>query len=243
MSAQQPYVTVDCINASKAAKDTEILAVVKALQKQVTEHFAPIWGLSATLNFVPKGSKPSTKGHHWWLVFLDNSDEAGALGYHDLTNTGRPIGKVFVQTDLDNNLKPSVTASHELLEMLVDPDINLTAFLDDGRIFAYEVADAVEADELGYPIDGIQMSDFVRPEWFEAFWKPGQRYMDYKKHVKAPLTLAQGGYISMFDLKDISKGWQQITADKKASTYASRPKVGSRRERRRLPKNQWMRSI
>ena len=24
----------------------------------------------------------------WWVVFLDNSDQAGALAYHDLTNEG-----------------------------------------------------------------------------------------------------------------------------------------------------------
>jgi hypothetical protein len=32
----------------------------------------------------------------WWLVFLDNSDQAGALAYHDLTNEGLPLSKVFV---------------------------------------------------------------------------------------------------------------------------------------------------
>jgi hypothetical protein len=33
----------------------------------------------------------------WWLVFLDNSDQAGALAYHDLTNEGLPLSKVFVK--------------------------------------------------------------------------------------------------------------------------------------------------
>jgi len=49
-----------------------------------------------TLPFIPKNQMPAAGS--WWLVFLDNSDQAGALAYHDLTNDGLPISKVFVKT-------------------------------------------------------------------------------------------------------------------------------------------------
>ena len=55
---------------------------------------------------------------------MDDSDQAGALGYHDLTSAGLPMGKVFARTDLQNNLSWTVTVSHELLEILGDPMIN-----------------------------------------------------------------------------------------------------------------------
>ena len=61
----------------------------------------------------------------------------------------------------------TVTLSHELLEMLADPWINWCAQGDDGKIYALEVCDAVEADRMGYEIDGVLVSDFITPSWFE----------------------------------------------------------------------------
>jgi len=55
----------------------------------------------------------------WWLVFLDDSDQADALAYHDLTEDGLPISKVFVKTILADNASVSVGATHELCEMAV----------------------------------------------------------------------------------------------------------------------------
>src|SRR6266571_4314023 len=81
------------------------------------------------------------KDTSWWLVILDTSDVADALGYHDFTPAGRPIGKVFAQSDIMDNLEWTVTASHELLEMLADPDIVRTVFVQEtntsGKIYAY----------------------------------------------------------------------------------------------------------
>jgi len=59
------------------------------------------------------------------MAFLDSADVQNALGYHDLTPDGLPLSKVFVQTTVQAGQKVSVTASHELAEMLVDPAINL----------------------------------------------------------------------------------------------------------------------
>ena len=74
--------------------DAEIRPVVEALRKQVSNDFRPAWGVDAKLNFV--GNAPPPDGT-WWLAILDDSDQAGALGYHDLTPDGLPIGKVFRQ--------------------------------------------------------------------------------------------------------------------------------------------------
>jgi len=75
-----------------------------------------VWGTPAKLiestGFVKKA---------WAMVFLDDADEAGALAYHDLTPEGLPLAKVFVRTTLEAGESVSVSASHELVEMLVDP--------------------------------------------------------------------------------------------------------------------------
>lgn len=237
-------IKIAIVNETTVLADGDVPAVVNALQRQVHEHFAALWGIDADLTFVPKGSTPS-KGA-WWLVLLDNSDQAGALGYHDLTSEGMPMGKVFVKTDMDYQQQWSVTASHELLEMLGDPDVNLTAFVQPaatkGTLYAYEVCDACEADELGYSIDGVQVSDFVYPSWFESFWQPGATQFDFRGHINQPLQILQGGYISAFDVMK-GTGWHQLqpNADR-AMAYYSRARVGSRRERRRLPRDQWLKS-
>ena len=236
-------IKVAVINASTVLKDAEVHKAVPALQAQVHDDFAPAWGVDADLIFVPKGTEPPSGA--WWLGILDNSDQAGALGYHDLTNEGLPLGKVFAGTDLQYGSAWTVTASHELLEMLGDPDVNLTAYVEHShggmRLYAYEVCDACEADQYAYKINGVLVSDFVFPAWFEAFRKHSKTQFDRKEHIKKPFDLLPGGYIGVYDCPNGS-GWTQLTADLKAHQYAARPPVGSRRERRRTPREQWLRS-
>jgi hypothetical protein len=43
---------------------------------------------------VPKGAPVPPKT--WLIGVFDNSDQAGVLGYHDLTEDGLPLAKVFV---------------------------------------------------------------------------------------------------------------------------------------------------
>jgi hypothetical protein len=232
------------VNATSVMSDADAEKIVAALQTQVNRDFAPTWGMAgADLGYIPVGEK--FPGGMWQLILLDNSDVAGALGYHDLTHDGFPIGKAFVGTDLNYGTKPSVTISHELLEMLGDPDISMTTFVQKsefrGRLYAYESCDAVEADNLGYDIDGVTVSDFVTREWFQPFPHPLGTKFSFRENVHQPLELAPGGYIGVYDL--YGAGWSQLTADR--PTYKSLPSVGSRRERRarRWGGNVMMRSV
>src|SRR5437899_3606494 len=149
--SKMPNIKIAVLNPSTVVPDADVKAALPAFQSQVSDDFAPVWGIDASLRFLPSGSKPAAG--EWWLSILDDSDQAGALGYHDLTKEGLPLGKVFAKSDIDNGYIWTVTASHELLEMLGDPDINLTAFVqktnDSGRLYAYEVCDACEADKFG----------------------------------------------------------------------------------------------
>jgi hypothetical protein len=184
------------------------------------------------------------------LALLDDADQAGALGYHDITTAGQPLGKAFVRTTKADGGQISVTVSHELLEMLGDPDVNLIA--QSGTIlYAYETADAVEADALAYEIDipvgwtgaGTKMlvSDFVLPSWFEGFRTSGP--FAFKTPLTKPFELAAGGYIGFMDLNNASAGWQQQTAETNPrARMQARPHLGSRRSRRAIPRDQWIRS-
>ena len=238
-------VKIAVINDSTVLTDAQVLQVVAPMQKQIDRDAGPVWGISATLRFIPRGSQPSPD--EWWLVVLDNSDQAGALGYHDLTDEGLPLSKVFAGSDITYRQSWTVTCSHELLEMLVDPNINLTVF-DEGpvgaRLYAYEVCDACEADQFGYEIDGVLVSDFVYPGWFESFRAKGSTQFDYSKKVEIPFQLLPGGYIGVNDIAS-GLGWTQIMKQVADAGYNVRsvPPQGSRRQRRGVPANRRERSV
>lgn len=235
-------IKVTIVNACTVLKDSDIEKIVPDLQTQVHRDFAPAWGIDADLSFCPKGKKPPKDT--WWLSILDTSDIAGDLGYHDLTSAGLPLGKVFAKSDLDDGTSWTNTVSHELLEMLGDPDINLGAMVEHGahagKLFAYEVCDACEDDRFGYRIGQTLVSDFVLPSWFESFHAKGEHY-DFRGKIKSPFQLLPGGYISVLDTRN-GGGWKQIDADLAPANYRKRPRLGSRRERRRTPRDQWLRS-
>ncbi len=234
-------VTIAVFNLSTVLSDDQIERALPALQTQISRDFAPVYGIDAHLTFIAENARPSAGA--WWITVFDNSDVAGALGYHDLTPEGRPLGKVFAGTDIHAGLSWTVTMSHEILEMLADPDINLTVFYQSGnstgRLYAYEVCDAPEADQYGYEIDGVLVSDFVYPAWFQDTSADGTKF-DHAGHLKAPLELLPGGYIGVFEVA--GSGWVQLVPTGAAMTYRDRPRVGSRRERRRTPRDQWLRS-
>ncbi len=230
--------TIAIINASTVLTDTEIAPVVQALQVQVSRDFMPLWNENASLVQIPRGGKPAAGS--WWMVLMDNSDVASALGYHDLTSEGLPIMKVFVKTCMDDGEAWTVCASHELLEALGDSNIDLAAQVGEQVFYCYENCDACEGDDLGYDINGIRVSDFVTKAWWNQNAPAGTRF-DFMGHLSKPLEIAPGGYIGAWSP---STGWGQVLADKATNKtmLASRGRVGSRRERRRIPKSQWVRS-
>jgi hypothetical protein len=215
------------INESTAISDADVQKMIPAFTQQWNSALKPIWGVDdATFAFVPKGQQPAAGT--WWMVFLDDSDQADALAYHDLTNDGWPISKIFVKTILADNASVSVGATHEMCEMAVDPWLN-SAYQDlQGAFWAGEVCDPVEDDQYGYDIGGILVTDFVTPNWFGH--QHAQTQIDFKDHSNVAFEVLSGGYAQKFDPQ---QGWQQITGSKaRRSKMAEKCPPGSRRDRR-----------
>jgi hypothetical protein len=207
--------------------DADAQAMMPAFTQQWNKDLQSIWGVdNATFTFFPSGKQPPAGT--WWLVFLNDSDQAGALAYHDLTNDGLPISKVFVDTILKAKTSVSVGATHELCEMAVDPWLN-SAYQDPKGVFwAGEVCDPVEDDQYGYQIGGVLVTDFVTPNWFAH--QNAQSMIDFKNHANTAFQVLSGGYAQYFDSQ---KGWQQITGNlARKSARVMHPAEGSRRERR-----------
>lgn len=191
--------TIAFVNAASEPLGFDLNALVAALRIYLNRDFVPIWSTPANLVVNPGKTIPPGQ---WAIVFLDDADTAGALGYHDLTTDGFPLSKVFVRTAKRAHESLSVTASHELTEMLVDPAANLASIGPNNVFFAYETADAVENEY--YIINGFQVSNFVYPSWFEGFRRGGK--FDHLGHCKRPFQILKGGYMPVF-----SRGrWSQI---------------------------------
>ena len=216
--------TIACFNKAATPLGFKLGDLINAMQVYIDEHIVPVWGTPAklveTTDFV-KGA--------WAMVFLDTADAPGALAYHDLTPDGLPESKVFVKTTLDDHELVSVSASHELVEMLVDPATNLmTTGPDPKTMYAYESADPVEA--LAFDIQGMQMSDFIYPSYFEAFHKAGSVKFDHLNKVKKPFQILSGGYQIIYK----SGKWSQVFGSvKKEKAFAKEDRRGHRSELRK----------
>ncbi|MEX8521049.1 MAG: hypothetical protein AB3X44_21300 [Leptothrix sp. (in: b-proteobacteria)] len=229
-----PHIAV--MNESSLISDYEVQDMLPAFSQQWNQDLSPVWGLeAATFEFVPANT-PATPGT-WWLVFLDQSDHARALAYHDLTNDKQPLAKVFVKSLREANELVSVGATHELCEMGVDPWLT-GAYQDaNGVYWAAEICDPVQGDQYGYLIDLVRVSDFVTPAWFGL--NGGQGAVDLKGHATLPFEVLSGGYIQKLDPQ---RGWVQING---AMTQVNTRVVashGSRRERRWRGATGWLQS-
>jgi len=219
--------TIACFNQAATPLGVKLNDLIEAMQAYVDQHVAPVWGTPAKLVKSTGFLKDA-----WAVAFLDDADQPGALAYHDLTPDGLPLSKVFVRTTLAQGDLVSVSASHELVEMLVDPAINImTTGPDPKTMYAYESADPVE--ELHFDVNGLAMSDFVFPSYFEAFRKPRSVRFDHLDKVTKPFEILSGGYQIVFK----HGRWTQVFASaSKEKRFAREDRRGHRSETRETGK-------
>jgi hypothetical protein len=183
-------VRIACINKTKHFNlGVPFGKLTAALQKCYDRHFLPVWGFPVKLYNTRTPSRTD-----WQFIYVDDAKDAdGTFGYHELTIHGQPVSFVFMKTILENRETVSLTASHELFEMVIDPIANMWAEKTGGREFAYEMCDAVEEDV--FLVDGLEMSNFVYPEWFEPFKHPRGTKFDHLGLLKSPFSMTKGGYV------------------------------------------------
>lgn len=221
------------VNASPLLPDKDVRAKVKPLQTQIDRDFMPHWGHRVEpvkVEFAGMRDIPDLPPDCWPIFLNRHSTDVGALGWHDddPSQNIRTYSRVFVGDCIRLGLDWGVTLSHEALEILLDPDINQVWRMPNGRLAALEAADAVEADDLAYDIDGHMMSDFVLPAYFST-----RRYppYDFKGHLRKRCPgLTPGGYMS---ITDSSGNWTQITMDRRDGMVGRRAMMGGYRRQAR----------
>lgn len=200
--APKPSIVIIDHDVGYSPKD--IAKVAAALQKQVNQHFSlpPPYGYGIKCSVRAATAKKPPLPSEWVMGLFKTPDQPGALGYHDETASGLPLMKIFPLLDPTNPW--SITASHELLETLADPNICRCAQAPDGKIWAYEVCDGVEADS--YKIDDVPVSNFALPPYFEPPSNLTGVKLDYMGLCTQPYETRKGGYNQYWD----GKTWHQI---------------------------------
>jgi hypothetical protein len=187
--------------------DYQVIRMIPALQRQVTEHFQPAWGVTAQIIFAERNVPKEA----YEIVVFDkarDASDAGYLGYH-FSPDGNPVATIFALEDMNDDGTISDTLSHEILEMLVDPAVNLYAYRPGhgtrpARGYFYEVCDPVQC--IKYEIDGILVTNFVYPEWYEYIWPEGSRKFDHLGRLTKPFQVLKGCYADIYEERRGKRG-------------------------------------
>ncbi|HTW26403.1 MAG TPA: hypothetical protein VME92_04700 [Acetobacteraceae bacterium] len=194
--------------------DPELVqAAAAAINIQVTRDLTQFWPITATVRYLPDRSRiPSGV----WPVRLVRHLPPGEGGFH-LDKHNQPYAEVIGTPD---DPGWTIDASHEILEMLVDPYGNrmhssrgievVDGKLRDGTDeFSYlvEACDPCEANNHAYTIQGVAVSDFITPHFYDPEATPGTRY-SFTGALSGPRQLLPGGYISFVNQE--TDEWQQI---------------------------------
>jgi hypothetical protein len=205
MNANNLVKHIAVVSDSPSVGIGEIARVSAALQRQVQSHLSQVWEIDSTVDAFER--LEDVPIDYWPVIVRDDIHVPHAAGIH-LDKDGQPFALV------QHAAGWSLTASHEVLEMLCDPYGNRvkagpSPMPGQGRVnFLVEVADPSEAVEYGYAINGITVSDFYTPSYFDPAVASGVRY-SWTGAITAPRQVLKGGYISWHD--PISDEWFQET--------------------------------
>jgi hypothetical protein len=182
--------------------DPELLqSAAAALTIQVTRDLPQFWNIQANVTYLPKSAKIPVGV---WPVFLVKKLPPGEGGFH-MDKHNQPYAKVIASSGSD---EWTIDVSHETIEMLVDPSGNklqnstsievVAGKIQDGTgEFAYlvEACDPCEADKYAYAIQGVAVSDFLTPHFYDPIKTTGTRY-SFTGAIQSPRQILPGGYIS-----------------------------------------------
>jgi len=196
------------LNQSTRVSDAEVLKMTEAIAKQVRLDVAPLWDRppASVISYGTLADKAQLKAtvpaeaHGITIVDAIPDEAAGTLGYHTEDQGGKVWGIVSANASLDNGAhvlrgdwSVSSVLSHEVLEMYIDPNCNLWADNGAGKVFSVEVCDPVEAPS--YNVDGVAVSNFVTPAWFDPLAKKnGKTVFDKLGKLHRPFTKLDAGY-------------------------------------------------
>jgi hypothetical protein len=200
-------IKVGLVDTTGEISTATMAAAAAALNIQVTRDLPQFWSVSATVSYLPD---PHKIPQGYWPVQLVKELPPPEGGFH-LTKHNQPYAKVIASSENDDW---TIDASHEIIEMLIDPNGNKLQASTAIRIVAdgvedttgefeylVEACDPCEANDFAYQINTISVSDFLTPHFYDLQPTPGTRY-SFNGKITRPRELLKGGYISYVDPAD-----------------------------------------
>jgi hypothetical protein len=175
--------TIKITNESTGVSDDDLKLWIGAIQQQVQDDVAPFWEEARDINleFVPRGQPVAQ--NEWQVVLRDDNDSPPNLGNHKPRyGSSGPVAQVFVRTTIADGEHVSRVMSHEIIEMIIDPDDTRTQQIN-GVTYLVEGCDPVHLDRYGYQKSGVLVSNFVTPDYYR--YTTGSRF-DFRKLLTAP---------------------------------------------------------
>ena len=189
------------LNQSTLVTDDQVATMTRAIAKQVKLDAAPLWDRSpaAVIYYSVHGPVPPN-AHVITVVDTIQNVPKGVLGFHTEDKGGRLWGVVAAKPELDahgqvmtGDWSVSSVLSHEVLELFIDPNCNLWATNNRGRVYSFEVCDPVEAPS--YTVDEISVSNFVTPAWFDPLAvQKRTTHFDKLGLLSESFSILKGGY-------------------------------------------------
>jgi hypothetical protein len=172
----------------------EVAEVAAALQKQILRDFSRFWMVAADVTaFAARDTVPLD---YWQIRVTNDINDPRIGGIHE-TEHGQPFALVKFGPGW------SLTASHELLEMLGDPFgrrfvAGPSPVASQGRVnFLVEVCDPCEGPNYAYEINSITVSDFYTPRYFDPARASGVQY-SFTGSITEPRQVLRDGYLSWY---------------------------------------------
>lgn len=221
--------------------DPELLAAIRAINRQIADDFVPYWSMPATLRLEgtlidqPRENLSAAimRGDAILYVFSGTGD-ANTEGFHDRNFRGIPYGVVYSEVSVQTGDPWSVTFSHEALELIADPQGNnyiMGRAPHDPRktvFYWFELCDAVSSQT--YTIDGVALQNFLLPAYFEPP-VPGAR-TNFLGTDLMPFGIASESYLGYYDPEKQSQETAHVDTRGKARLEI-RKRFGQTRTSRR----------
>jgi hypothetical protein len=174
--------------------------IARAVERQIEHDVAPMWGTEGTvkayrhIDHAPDDACP---------VLISARFTFPSIGVHQFFG-GRPFALI------KPGPKVSVAISHEIIEILIDPQGNRLATAPSIKPGQGDVRYLVEvcdpSEDRDYRIDGVDVSDFCTPAYYDP-WAVGRAY-SHTRDVKRPLEVLPEGYLSWHEPS--SDTWWQL---------------------------------
>lgn len=193
----EKFALISQVSETDFPREKQVL-IANALTIQGFEHLYPTHGKSGSMEVMK-----SLKSGYIPVYVQYDIDSPSQEAYHWIYENGKPFVRVKFDKDFDDLCR---VISHEFLETIVNPNVDKFGQTSDFGMLNrsgseyFEICDICQSKEFSYRIDGVMVSNFVTPSYYNV--NLGKTNVlqnvkyDFCGYVKQPGEILEGGYKS-----------------------------------------------